>query len=543
MAKYIKKAYKGISVNCKFTKSHYWDKSIFATLTEDTTYDIELTPYEGLTSEYTTNIGSIPTRVKINSGTLPNHTHYNGITGYLTTPPQNGHYLFPEYIYCNLNKQGTILLDESTGIGSNFSSSNYFTTNYKFLPENNPWVWQVKFKQTESFTGTVQYIMNSSHYSNAPYITILADNKINVSLTSNGNYIDGKSSDFTVEVGQDYWVRLEYDGNGIYSIKYSTDGQTYNLIGTIENSTTITATDVMWFGKTGHDTYLHGEIDFSETFIEINGKITWYAKDLYKTVINTYLFDEGEEQKGATKYNIFIKDSTTILSPSETKEGYMWSGDITVAKTTTGIKETLYANIIGDCQIIQNDGKNFTEKNYFISNKNFPYSGFFAHYVDIITRVTTGSDTNNRNIFWDESSNNHGFGTSSNNKWRIWNGSNVLGGSYEFNKPYWVRYRQEEPEVGTPYVALYYMLDDGTYNSYDELPEITDASWNLAIKIDNTVELFGNNPLRIGTGYTTPSEYWQGSIDLANTVIRTSTTDIHWRALEPCKIQPVPLEE
>ena len=87
------------------------------------------------------------------------------------------------------------------------------------------------------------------------------------------------------------------------------------------------------------------------------------------------------------------------------------------------------------------------------------------------------------------------------------------------------------------------MLDDGTYNSYDELPEITDASWNLAIKIDNTVELFGNNPLRIGTGYTTPSEYWQGSIDLANTVIRTSDTDIHWRALEPCKIQPVPLEE
>lgn len=168
-------------------------------------------------------------------------------------------------------------LTNNYGVVRGFNSSNYITTNYKFLPENNPWVWQVKFKQTTSFSGSVQYIMNSSYYTKAPYITILADNKLNVSLTSNGQYITGVSSTFKVDVGKDYWVRLEYDGNGVYTVKYSLDGKTYNILGTMENNTTIVSTDVIWFGKTGHDTYLYGEIDFNETFIKINDEIVWSA--------------------------------------------------------------------------------------------------------------------------------------------------------------------------------------------------------------------------------------------------------------------------
>lgn len=540
MVRYNKRVLKGIDFKCKFTKPRYWDKEVYSKITQDTTLNVELTPYDGLSYETKVNYGGVPTRVKIDEGILPDYTTYNGTSGYLITPPSEGHYLFPEYKYSYLIKVGNISVDEQTGHVANFNSSNYIKTNYKFLPQNNSWLWQVKFNQTEAYTGSsVQYIMCSSTSSKAPYIAISATGEITAYLSSGGSSISTiATSTFKITQNQDYWVQLEYDGNGIYSLRYSTDGESYNLIGTLENTTTVTASEVMWFGKSGQGTYFRGQIDFSKTFIQINNQIAWEPHGITSIVVDSYLFDEGVEKKGITNYNIFINNDKTVLNTAETKDGYLWAGEVSINKPYDGNPEILYADFVGDCKIISHYGEFFSATNYFVSTKKFLYSGFFAHRLDIITRVKTGLTALNHCIIWDNSENNHGFGTGTNKQWRIYDGTNYYGGSFEYDTQYWVKFVQDNPTEGLPYVALYYMIYDGSYSSYEDLPEVSDSCWNKAVQIDNVVELFGNNLLRIGNSYSSTSEYWQNSIDLANTVLRDSSGAVYWRALDPVKITP-----
>jgi hypothetical protein len=83
----------------------------------------------------------------------------------------------------------------------------------------------------------------------------------------------------------------------------------------------------------------------------------------------------------------------------------------------------------------------------------------------LVTRVTTGDDSNNRNIFWTNSSPDYGCGTTSSNQWRFWRGSTYTGGSYEYNTPYWVAVMQYPDQT-----ILYYMKDDGTFTDVSKLP-------------------------------------------------------------------------
>lgn len=528
MTQFTKNVYKGINFNTKIKKSRYWDKNFTTNINENTTLDVELTPFEGISATYDINDGS-SARVTVSSGLRPDYIKYNGTVGYLTTKPSSGYYLFPENSYSFLTKVGSPTLDNETGIASNFSSSNYFTTNFLFRPQSKPWAWQVKFKQTEEFTGSVQYIMCSSRYTNAPYITILADNKINVSLASNGSYVAGVSSDFTVEVNKDYWVRLEFDGSGVYTVKYSLDGTTYETIGTVENTTTITATDVLWFGKTGHDTYLHGEIDFSETFVEIDGKKFWKPNGKLYTVMDNFLSENNIEPSGTINYNIFANDEKTLLSTKETLDGYIWIGNLDVTRENSSAFYKLNVDTVGDCKIIDGYGHFFSASNYFITQFIHPSSEFFAQNVEIITRVTTATDSTG-NIIYDNSSHNYGFGITSNNKWKLYNGSENTGGTYEYNTTYWVKFVEYgNPEDGSdPYTALYYMLDDGKYTSAIlGVDSASDDEWTLAVKLD-TGTFFGNNNLVIGNSSVSTSQYWRGSIDIRNTVINGQT----WKAWE-----------
>jgi hypothetical protein len=87
---------------------------------------------------------------------------------------------------------------------------------------------------------------------------------------------------------------------------------------------------------------------------------------------------------------------------------------------------------------------------------------------------------------------------------------------------------------------LYYMKDDGTYKDISELPlpvirGTTQPHWSTGPSYNGIV--YGSNVVRIGNGYGSTSEYWEGNIDLVNTIIyknynnMMANTEIIWKPL------------
>lgn len=216
----------------------------------------------------------------------------------------------------------------------------------------------------------------------------------------------------------------------------------------------------------------------------------------------------------AVNYNLFYQQGELVADVAQSKDGWRWVGVLEVpAHSLQSFWVVKYVETAPmTYQIPYVLG--FTANNYLISSCKMPSQPYFAMPLRVITRVVTGSSVSSsigQNIFWDNSEHNSGFGTAS-SQWRIWNGSTHLGGSVSPNTAYWVMMMQEV-HGGT---KLYYMVDDGTY-TLDTLPEDDVSLWQLAVSISGTVFDPAGTKMRIGTGYTSTNEYWQGKIDLLST--------------------------
>lgn len=159
----------------------------------------------------------------------------------------------------------------------------------------------------------------------------------------------------------------------------------------------------------------------------------------------------------------------------------------------------------------------FSASNYLTTSALFPYSETSpVEVAEFISRVQTGDDTSRRYFAYGNS----GVGNY-NGYWVIYGSGSNNGGSYEYSTWYWVKVKQiYDTSTSTYTTYLYYLLDDGTYTSYLDLPD--DSSFTQALALSGA--LFTNATFRIGTG-TTTSQYWEGSIDLANTVFLTTVNN------------------
>lgn len=242
----------------------------------------------------------------------------------------------------------------------------------------------------------------------------------------------------------------------------------------------------------------------------------------YQGLLASGLSDSGEE----TAYNLFYKDGCILLDVAETREGWRWVGTFTVpAHTVVPVYQMDYTEN-GTLSYAFPYVSGFTESKYLVSKKAMPNNTYFAWAMRCITRVAgTASIYSRQGIFWDNSSNNHGFGITG-AQWMIFNGSQHVGGKVEEGKAYWLMLIQDE--VGGS--QLYYLLDDGTYTA-ETLPMDVSA-WTLAVSVEGKVFDTAGAQLRIGAEYTSPSDYWRGKIDLAASRVDVGSKTIDAETME-----------
>ena len=511
MTIFNKKAFKGLPFSIKVRKPRYYYQDIVGSHNDNTVKNIELTKFEGL--DYTISKSLIEFEEK----KLWNNLISPGLSAVLA--PCLG-----DITYLTLGKKlqydikgSPIIVDN---VVSNFTSGNYITNNYTFNPGNSSWVWQVKFKQTTAYTGDVQYIMNSNRYDSGPYITITTDGKITACIVDGSakNVFTGFASEFAVEVNKDYWVRMEFDGNETYSVRYSTDGEVFNLIGESTSTSKALSTNILWFGRCEHNTYFRGEIDLNETFIKVG--------DEYMFGVNTQALVEANGCLDGFRYNpnadstytaIVGNEGILLRERDEDVDGYTWAGDVFVPK---GLDVKAYLQdytIVGNIDINNSFHMSGGDTNGSIKTSELDLMSYDKDKL-FIARVQTGSDTNYKDIFWTSAEPSQGFGTYS-GKWFIWAGSNILGGTMEYNTWYWVILSQTSSKS-----TLYYLKDEGQYSDIDDLIEKNFHSmgmssiWSVGPSYDG--KLFNQNVLFLGSNFKS-AEYWKNVIDLTNVGIYT----------------------
>lgn len=316
----------------------YYDSAVSKVPTANEDILLTMKNYDGLTETYTEGIGTAG-KVDFTGTILPWKWDYNSgldVSKYCLMPSG--------FTYENIdtgdkerhfNVIGSPTIDDSTGIISGFSTSNYLKLPTAFNPSNNPWEWNLK-------------VTTGNNFSSEPAICgFTADQtgvRINISSTGNFVFLVATSSwiniaqtsyyigTYVAQTNTTYWLKCGWTGTQYY-FEYSLDGVTYTRDITAPVSTAISSV-VSIFGTTyANNTWFpwNGSIDFSETYIKINGVETWrgFSKVLSSLPGCTYNFtDDGS----ATTLNAFAVqgDKNIVLTPDVEYYGNRYLGTVEI---------------------------------------------------------------------------------------------------------------------------------------------------------------------------------------------------------------------
>ena len=215
-----------------------------------------------------------------------------------------------EKVY-NITTSGNLTRETST-IFSNFSSDNYFimanrVNSNGYLELSTPaktkdcspialadsWEINVKVRFNSGITHTCMLIGCYSTNISAPQIYLGGSaQKIGADLNLASGSWTTIETDFSPNTDDTtwYWVRLSYDNQTGYKLEVSTDGETYETIGTSSNTTKLYRCYTIKFG--GDDdgsNYFRGGIDLSGCNVKLNGQLWWEPiKEFSYEKINLY---------------------------------------------------------------------------------------------------------------------------------------------------------------------------------------------------------------------------------------------------------------
>lgn len=502
----IYRVYRNYPFNVKIIKDRYCDATVNKSISTDAAETVTLTPYDGLESQVNNN--ATAPLLFISEGMLPDNSLAGAAQGCLM--PEGSEYLISSQGYYNVPCSGGLKVNYETGVAEGFSAENKIDLG-RCLEVDNYAVIQKVYFDGETRAQTIW----------------LADGSKCVGV--NGGKLGVYMTDWTLSenvlTSGIYWVKATYSDRSFKLYTLADDSETYTLDTlpaleswveelTVEDcdsplasSSTLrlsSNSEAFWGGKM----YLDGARVFygDEYFMML---FRTNKTEIFQGMLASGVSCDGQAQN----YNIFYKNGKFVADTAEAKSGYRWCGSTSIKSfvpssvykkcyTENGTLNLSYPNLSG-----------FSNMNYALTDKALPMGQFFAVNIKIISKVTVTSSNYTQNILWDNSANNHGIGVAT-YKWRIWNGTAVTGGSAVNGTTYWIQVVQQN-EQGT---KLYVLDDDGTY-TFETLPDI--EQWTLAVSVNSALFDTSGQKLRIGTGYTTPTEYWHGKIDLSNTCIYT----------------------
>ena len=519
MTTYTKQVYASLPFQYKITKEKYWDVVAFKAITVNTTDNITLEPYDGVTVSYNAPV------VRITDGILPDTSPYDGYIGY-PNGVYGSEYLISFDGYNNYAKVGSPIVDTSTGVVYGFASGSYVTS-----PSALPSSTYFDMIQKVQFNGGTdeQCVWFTS-----------ADRPISFDNGKLGVYQKGWHQGTTVYVAGTYWIRAIYDNTDssktlkLYVL--TDDGYTLDTLPALESWTlelTFANCTDAWSNQTlllsrNNDSYWKGLMYLSGTKVSTASEVVWTADGEATSIIPGIALDWNGEHVDF----YYCPDDTIAMKhydATELPDGAVWIGELNQKFSLENVTYKANFTQVGDVTYSGNLAT-VSDGNYLLANKNTPtINEFFPVNIDFITKVNATSTATYRAIL--RNTTNVHFGMHNQN-WYLYNGSRTDGGTAELNKTYWVRVVQTA-QTSTFTTALYYMEDDGTY-TIDALPAVSNTKWTKAFEVAK--QAFMNNEA-FSLGNLASLQSFNGSIDLANTLMRTftgtaePTYTLYWKPL------------
>jgi hypothetical protein len=224
---------------------------------------------------------------------------------------------------------------------------------------------------------------------------------------------------------------------------------------------------------------------------------------------------EGLTDDGLGKdYNMFYKDGDVVFDTDILKSGYAWVGKFTMPPHQIATHYQPNYTVTGSLTIgIDYTISGFSASNYLISTQSILTGDYFTTPYEIVARFNVTDVSSTQEIYFDNSSNNHGVGIYG-YKLRAWVGGAYYGSTtLSTNTWYWVK------TVYDGATSTVYLSTDG-------------ETWST--EITYTGSIFGTNAIRFGNGYQTTTEYLRGQLDLTSLKITTADTSTQtvWTALK-----------
>jgi len=189
----------------------------------------------------------------------------------------------------NLQKQdlryfqaiGSVSVDDTTKIASNFSLSDYISlpfNPYNFAPGSSAWEIVSKFKtsSTAADAGNVEYVYGCPDAQKSVLLGYY-QGEIQLGLASSNSSWDilsGQDIGYYVQANTVYWFKVEFTGTE-YNGYYSTDKQNWTRFAHVVSSTPINEAK-FYLGSAYNCPMKSGSyIDLGETYIKVGGNYWW----------------------------------------------------------------------------------------------------------------------------------------------------------------------------------------------------------------------------------------------------------------------------
>ena len=207
----------------------------------------------------------------------------------------------------------------SSGVVSNFSTSNYLKTQIPFAPDNSAFEMLWKVKTPSSYNSHRNWIIanpeNSLDYkgiafgcnTNGDLSLYLSSTGASWNITASGNIVN-------LATDTDYWLKLKYDLSK-YVVLVSTDGTNYTQVLSVSSSERIYASNHC-IGTNGYafGQFWGGSIDLNNSYIKIGSTKYNFQFALPLTVVGSPTITDGVVSGFTT--NNYLK-SNDLTFPSD----------------------------------------------------------------------------------------------------------------------------------------------------------------------------------------------------------------------------------
>lgn len=469
------KVYSGMPFKFKARANYYWDKIYSGTIFDNTTMNVELEPYEGLTITAEPNNSSY--LINVSEGELPDYTYFDGVKGVLGHKTFN--YLLKVDEMTLFETIGTPSIDTENKTVTGFNESNYLQHTVS-LP--NVFTFYTKF--TINSNASNQIAMSNQTTGASP---VRSDGLVLKAWSSSQNF-----GAFSLTNNSTYWVKGVCDGT-TYSLYGMLDtGQTFEEVKVSDAWTLSGSGTQSKFFNVGDNQIILGRNTSSYTSQYLNGviylestefdgdEVIWKAYGPGYDILpglfeNPNMTDTGE----AKTYNAVYKDDKlTLMNQDDSLSQYTWVGSVNVPAHTPDQKWVARFSVNGDVTFDETE-VSFGSTAYLEADKTVPDEEYFK----FITRVTPSYNSGSRCF---TTMDGLAFGTKNSN-WFIYIDGAYTGGSFTVGTTYWVQVVQEKTVT-----KLYYMVDDGTYGNWSSLPDVTNTAWTLGVTVSKKSFIVGS---------------------------------------------------